>query len=98
MNDTFAHGNYRGLRRLRSGADRIYPRYFDWFDRATERMFRSRGLPWAQLFPRYRMAGVALVDASASFRGASRFGDRITLETWVGGVAQQGVRGRAPDT
>ena len=47
----------------------FYPRYFDWFDRATERMFRSRGMPWAQLFPEYRMAGVALVDASASFRG-----------------------------
>jgi 4-hydroxybenzoyl-CoA thioesterase len=62
----------------------FYPRYFEWFDRATERMFRSRGMPWAQLYPQYRMAGMALVDASASFRGASRFGDLITLESWVG--------------
>ena len=62
----------------------FYPRYFDWFDRATERMFRSRGLPWAQMFPDYRMAGVALVDASASFRGPSRFGDQIVIESWVG--------------
>ena len=56
----------------------FYPRYFEWFDRATERMFRARGMPWAQMFPEYRMAGVALVDASASFRGPSRFGDQIS--------------------
>ena len=59
----------------------FYPRYFEWFDRGTERMFRSRGMPWAQLFPHYKMAGVALVDASANFRGPSRFGDVITLES-----------------
>ena len=62
----------------------FYPRYFDWFDRATERMFRVRGLPWAQMFPDYEMAGVALVDASAKFMGPARFGDAITIETWVG--------------
>ena len=62
----------------------FYPRYFEWFDRATERMFRARGMPWAELFPQYRMAGLPLVDASASFRGPSRFGDQISIESWVG--------------
>ena len=62
----------------------FYPRYFDWFDRATERMFRVRGLPWAEMFPNYKMAGVALVDASAKFMGPARFGDSITIESWVG--------------
>ena len=62
----------------------FYPRYFDWFDRSTERMFRDRGLPWARMFPDYKLAGVALVDASAKFMGPARFGDRITIETWVG--------------
>lgn len=36
------------------------------------------------MFPNYRMAGVALVDASATFRGPSRFGDKVTIETWIG--------------
>ena len=62
----------------------FYPRYFDWFDRATERMFRDRGLPWAEMFPNYKLAGVALVDASAKFMGPARFGDAIAIESWVG--------------
>ena len=49
----------------------FYPRYFEWFDRATERMIRSRGMPWAQLFPQYRMAGVALVCDSRHLRSSS---------------------------
>jgi 4-hydroxybenzoyl-CoA thioesterase len=61
----------------------FYPRYFDWFDRATERMFRSRGMPWAQLFSNYRMAGLPIVDATARFLGPSRFGDQIAIESWV---------------
>ena len=52
----------------------FYPRYFDWFDRATERMFRSRGMPWAQLFPQYRMAGVGGVGGSAPLDGAAGLG------------------------
>ena len=62
----------------------FYPRYFDWFDRATERMFRNRGMPWAQLFSTYRMAGLPLVDVTARFLGPSRFGDQITIESWIG--------------
>ena len=61
----------------------FYPRYFDWFDRATERMFRNRGMPWAQLFPDYRLAGLPIVDATARFLGPSRFGDRIGIESWI---------------
>jgi 4-hydroxybenzoyl-CoA thioesterase len=62
----------------------FYPRYYEWFDRATERIFRERGMPWPQLWAQYQMAGLALVDTSASFRGPARFGDRITLESWIG--------------
>ena len=60
-----------------------YPRFFDWFDRATERLFRDRGLPWAQMFADYKLAGLPIVDASAQFKGASRFGDAITVESWI---------------
>ncbi len=62
----------------------FYPRYFEWFDRATERLFRERGMPWPTLWAEYRMAGFALVDAQSSFRGPARFGDTITLESWIG--------------
>ena len=77
----------------------FYPSYFEWFDRATERMFRSRGMPWAQMFPQYRMAGVALVDARRpvvgdravpSLRqlrsGARRFAGRLTKASALASV------------
>lgn len=61
----------------------FYPRYFSWFDRATERLFRERGLPWPQLWAQYRLAGFPIVDAGAKFLGPSRFGDRIVVESWI---------------
>lgn len=61
-----------------------YPRYFDWFDRATERLFRERGMAWPKLWAQYRLAGFPIVDAGAKFHGPSRFGDRITIESWIG--------------
>jgi 4-hydroxybenzoyl-CoA thioesterase len=62
----------------------FYPRYFNWFDRATERMFRERGMPWPQLWAQYHLAGFPIVDAGAKFLGPSRFGDRITIESHIG--------------
>lgn len=61
----------------------FYPRYFDWFDRATERLFRERGMPLPQLWAQYRLAGFPIVDTGAKFLGPSRFGDRIAIESWI---------------
>ncbi len=61
----------------------FYPRYYDWFDRATERIFRERGLDWPSLWAKYHMAGLPLVDASAQFKGPSRFGDTIVIESRI---------------
>ena len=58
----------------------FYPRYFDWFDRATENLFRERGMAWPQLFVQYRLAGFPIVDANAKFLGPSRFGERIAID------------------
>ena len=60
-----------------------YPRFFDWFDRAAERLFRNRGLPWAQMFVDYNLAGLPIIEASAQFRVACRFGDAIVVESWI---------------
>lgn len=61
----------------------FYPKYFEWFDRGAERMFRDRGQPWSEMFPNYKLAGLPIVDATASFKGPSRMGDRIVIESWV---------------
>ncbi|HSH07769.1 MAG TPA: acyl-CoA thioesterase [Burkholderiales bacterium] len=62
----------------------FYPHYFNWFDRASERLFRERGMAWPELWARYQLAGFPIVDASAKFLGPARFGDTITLESWIG--------------
>lgn len=62
----------------------FYPRYFNWFDRSTERLFRERDMAWPQLWAHYRLAGFPIVDTAARFLGPSRFGDAITIESWIG--------------
>jgi 4-hydroxybenzoyl-CoA thioesterase len=61
----------------------FYPRYFDWFDRASERMFRVYGMPWPELWAEQKLVGFPIVDARANFLGPSRFGDEISVESWV---------------
>jgi 4-hydroxybenzoyl-CoA thioesterase len=33
----------------------FYPRFFEWFDLATEALFDALGLPWPELFPKNRV-------------------------------------------
>jgi len=60
-----------------------YPRFFDWFDRGTETLFRSVDLHWETMMGRDGFNGTPLVDASASFRSPARFGDWIEVESWI---------------
>jgi 4-hydroxybenzoyl-CoA thioesterase len=60
-----------------------YPRYFEWFDRSTERMFRDSNLDWPTMWDRYNLSGIPLIDASANFKGPSRFGDTIEVESRI---------------
>ena len=50
----------------------FYPRFFEWFDLATEALFESLGLPWAEIFPKYRVVGVPIMESSARFRSPVR--------------------------
>ncbi len=61
----------------------FYPRYFEWFDRATETLFRSVGLEWAAIFAAGEWNGVPLLDAHASFKQPCRFGDTIEIASWI---------------
>lgn len=61
----------------------FYPRYFELFDRATERLFRSVGLPWDEMFGHHGLSGVPLVEVSATFKGPVRFGDTLEVESWI---------------
>lgn len=64
----------------------FYPHYFRWFDRATAALFESVGLPVRKLSETYDVLGIPLVDAKASFRSPSTYGDDIeifsTIREW----------------
>ena len=60
-----------------------YPTYFRWFDRGTEHLFRSVGLPWEEFFDDYDLAGLPIVDAGAKFSKAVKMGHTVVFETWV---------------
>ncbi|MAF49503.1 MAG: thioesterase family protein [Rhodospirillales bacterium] len=60
-----------------------YPRYFQWFDRASQQLFNEVGLSWNATWEKYNMAGFPLVDASAKFFGPARMDEFVELETWI---------------
>jgi len=70
----------------------FYPRFFEWFDMATEALFDSLEMPWPQLFPRYRVVGVPIVDAGARFVSPVRYGDTVTVRASVSEVREKTFR------
>ncbi len=61
----------------------FYPKYFQWFDVATQRMFNELGMEWSVFWPANDIAGLPIVDAFAKFMGPSRMDDDIEIESWV---------------
>ncbi|NQV57311.1 MAG: acyl-CoA thioesterase [Rhodospirillales bacterium] len=61
----------------------FYPRYFQWFDRASQQIFNEVGLPWNETWAQYDMGGFPLVDASASFKAPARMDETVQMETWI---------------
>jgi 4-hydroxybenzoyl-CoA thioesterase len=61
----------------------FYPKYFQWFDVATQGMFNELGMEWSVFWPANDIAGLPIVDASAKFMGPSRMDDEIEIESWV---------------
>ena len=70
----------------------FYPRFFEWFDMATEALFESLEMPWPVLFIRYRVVGVPIVDVGARFASPVRYGDIMTIRASVGYVKEKTFR------
>lgn len=70
----------------------FYPRFFEWFDLATEALFESVGLPWPVLFPKYRIVGVPIVESGARFTAPVRYGDEVTIRSTVTEVREKTFR------
>lgn len=62
----------------------FYPRYFEWFDACTILLFeKATGMTKINMLAKYNGAGLALLEARASFKIASRYGEDIEIETQV---------------
>ena len=70
----------------------FYPRFFEWFDIATEALFESVGLPWPEIFPKYRVVGVPIAESGARFVSPVRYGDEVTVRSTVTEVRDKTFR------
>jgi 4-hydroxybenzoyl-CoA thioesterase len=62
----------------------FYPRYFEWFDASTILLFeKATGMIKSKMLEKYGGAGLALLEARAVFKVASRYGEDIDIETQV---------------
>ena len=61
----------------------FYPKYFQWFDVATQRMFNELGMEWSKFWPDRGISGLPLVDASATFKSPARMDDEFEIVSWV---------------
>ena len=46
-------------------------------------MFNELDLEWSKFWSERGIAGLPLVDASATFKGPARMDDEVEIETWV---------------
>jgi YbgC/YbaW family acyl-CoA thioester hydrolase len=70
----------------------FYPRFYEWFDLATEALFESLGQPWPVMFPRERIVGVPIVESGARFSSPIRYGDEVTIRSTVAEVKAKTFR------
>ena len=61
----------------------FYPKYFQWFDIGTQRMFNELGMEWSRFWPDRGISGLPIVDASAKFQSPARMDDNLEIESWV---------------
>ena len=70
----------------------FYPRFFEWYDLGTETLFASLELPWPEIFPRYSIVGVPIVESGSRFFAPARYGDVLAIRSRVGWVKDKTFR------
>lgn len=70
----------------------FYPRYFAFFDANTAYLFEAAGLPKAEMVRAYDIIGIPLVDVAAKFHIPSKFGERITVQSYMAGFGRSSMK------
>jgi acyl-CoA thioesterase FadM len=64
----------------------FYPRFYEWYDLGSEALFASLGLAWPELFPKFEIIGVPIVESGSTFSSPVRYGDVLTIRSTVAWV------------
>ena len=70
----------------------FYPRFYEWYDLACEALFAALGLPWPEIFPRYGIVGVPIVESGSRFSSPVRYGDTLRVVASVAWVKDKTFR------
>jgi acyl-CoA thioesterase FadM len=70
----------------------FYPRFYEWYDLATEALFESIGLPFPDTFERYRIVGVPIVESGSTFLSPVRWADALTIRSTIAWVKDKTFR------
>jgi 4-hydroxybenzoyl-CoA thioesterase len=70
----------------------FYPRFYEWFDLATEALFEALGMPWPTFFPERGIVGLPIVESGARFSAPVRYGDVVTVRSLVREVGPRTLR------
>lgn len=61
----------------------FYPYFYVWFDQATERLFKARGLSYATLEREFGALGMPLLETGATYQNPCRLGDEVEMRSRV---------------
>ena len=64
----------------------FYPRFYEWYDLGSEALFASLGLGWPEMFPKYEIVGIPIVESGSRFSSPVRYGDLLTIRSTVAWV------------
>lgn len=69
-----------------------YPRFLEWFDEASDELFRALGLAWERFFPEQGITGLPIVEVHCRFSAPLRYGDDLTIVSTVAEVRDKTLR------
>lgn len=70
----------------------FYPRFFEWYDLGAETLFAALGLTWTEIFPRYELSGLPILESGSRFLAPVRWGDVVAIRSAVAWVKEKTFR------
>ena len=87
MTDTPSFSNTHEIRVPWTDSDpagiAFYGNYYKWMDECAYYLFKAAGIRWEEWQDTWKSLGTPLISAHADFKSPSKFGDVLTVESFV---------------